>query len=88
MVADERELVGQIARTTGLDPARAARVIADVLAAQSETVGQYVRRRHRELQSDGRNNAEIYPQLHAEIAARRFASETLSERQLRRLIYG
>lgn len=88
MSVTEWELVGHIARSTGLDPTRAARVVADVLAAQSETVGQYVRRRHRELQADGLTNAEIYPRLHAEIAARRFASEEFSERQLRRLIYG
>lgn len=81
-------LVLQIARTTGLPPAVAARVLADVLAYFDETVPEFVRRRHRELQRRGRTNDEIFSQIAAELPARRVAATDLTRRQLRRLVYG
>lgn len=82
------ELIEHLVRTTGLEPSRAARILAEVLALQDETVGQFVRRRHRELQREGFANAEIYGRLADELLGRRFAASDLSERQLRRLVYG
>jgi hypothetical protein len=82
------ELVRHVVVSTGLGPETAARVIADVLAYFGETTEQFVRRRHAELHRRGHGNAVIWPALAAELAERRVAAPTLSERQLRRIVYG
>lgn len=74
--------------TTGLDEAQAARLIEDVVAFHAEPVEQYVRRRHAELKVRGARNAEIFTRLSDELAARVVAAPRLSERQLRRIVYG
>ncbi|WP_018680675.1 hypothetical protein [Actinokineospora enzanensis] len=82
------DLVRHVVGTTGLPPEVAARVVADVVAYFGETVEQYVRRRHGELRRGQHRNAEIWALLRAELAARPVAAPPLSERQLRRLVYG
>ncbi len=82
------DLVAHVAASTGLPPREAARVVEDVLAVLGESVGEYVRRRHAALQRTGAHNAEIFPTLRSELAGRRFRAPELSERQLRRLVYG
>lgn len=74
--------------TTGLEPAEATRVIEDVLAFHHQPVEAYVRRRHSELKLRGAKNADIFNVLRAELADRLVAAPDLSERQLRRMIYG
>ncbi|MGW5051664.1 hypothetical protein [Actinokineospora sp. NPDC004072] len=81
-------LVRHVAQSTGLPPAVAARVVADVVAYYDETVEEFVRRRHAELRSRQRRNAEIWTAIAAEVAERPFAAGPLSERQLRRIVYG
>ena len=81
-------LVRHVALSTGLPPSIAARVVADVLAYHHETVEEFVRRRHAELRVKQHRNAEIWALLAEELAARRFAADALSERQLRRIVYG
>ncbi len=83
-----QELVRHIAATTGLSEATAARVVADVAAYFAETVETYVRRRHAELKSKNRRNDEIWPSIAAELGTRRFGARELTERQLRRMVYG
>lgn len=83
-----RDLAGYLAASTGLPSSTAMRVIADVTAYFSETVEDFVRRRHTELQRGQRNNDEIWPLIAAELSQRRFAAPGLSQRQLRRLVYG
>ncbi|WP_253840259.1 hypothetical protein [Actinokineospora globicatena] len=82
------DLVRYVAGTTGLPPGIAARVVSDVLAYFGETVEQYVRRRHTELRRGQVRNAEIWARVAGELAARPVAAPVLSERQLRRIIYG
>ncbi|MDE9366695.1 hypothetical protein PZ938_13860 [Luteipulveratus sp. YIM 133132] len=84
----ERDLVDRVAASTGLSPAEAARVVDDVLAFYGETVEQFVRRRHAHLQTYGARNAEIFATLAEELEDRRVAAPRLSERQLRRIVYG
>ncbi|MEV6280761.1 hypothetical protein [Nocardia sp. NPDC051832] len=88
--ADEplRDLVRHVAGSTGLPIGVAARVVADVLAYFDETTEDYVRRRHSELHARGRKNAEIWAQLIAELGARPTRAGELTERQLRRIVYG
>lgn len=85
-VADD--LIGHLVQTTPLSAGVAARVVAEVVHHFSEPVDSFVRRRHRELQEAGRANPEIFRQISAELAGRRFAAPELSERQLRRMVYG
>ncbi|HWL79080.1 MAG TPA: hypothetical protein VNR19_16075 [Microbacterium sp.] len=84
----DADLVARIATSTGLSPAEAARVVEDVLAWYREPVEEYVRRRHASLRTYGRRNEEIYAQIAAELRERLVAAPGLSERQVRRVIYG
>jgi hypothetical protein len=84
-----QDLVRNVAASTGLPEAIASRVVTDVAAYFSETVDQFVTRRHAELQGkSNKRNDDIWPQLAAELKARRFRAEDLTERQLRRIVYG
>jgi hypothetical protein len=83
LVVMDPELVRHVAASTGLPGPVAARVVADVVAYFSETSEEYVRRRHRELQA-----AEIWAVIASELAARPVRSGEVSERQLRRIVYG
>jgi hypothetical protein len=83
-----QELVRHVARSTGLDEATASRVVADVMAYFGQTVEEYVVRRHETLKSRNRKNDEIWPLIVGELQARRFKAGELSERQLRRMVYG
>ena len=87
-VLPDSRLVRHVVATTGLQPAEAARVIDDVLAFHQEPVEAYVRRRHGELKLRGAKNADIFTVLQDELADRLVAAPDLSERQLRRMIYG
>ncbi|PPK66712.1 hypothetical protein V5P93_004749 [Actinokineospora auranticolor] len=82
------DLVRHVAGTTGLSPEVAARVVADIVAYFGETVEDYVRRRHAELRRGQYRNAQIWTRVAAELAARPVAAPALSERQLRRIVYG
>jgi hypothetical protein len=82
------DLVRHVSASTDLPPPTAARVIADVVAYFGETIEEFVRRRHGELQRRQFKNDEIWPVIAAELGQRRFAAPGLSERQLRRIVYG
>jgi hypothetical protein len=84
----DAELVARVSATTGLTPPEAARVVEDVLTWFSEPVEDYVRRRHTSLRTYGHRNEAIYAQIAAELRDRLVAAPELSERQIRRVIYG
>ncbi len=84
----DADLVSRLAASTGLSPGEAARVAADVLAWYCEPVEAYVRRRHAYLQTYGKKNNEIFALIAAELAGRLVAAPDLSQRQLRRIVYG
>ena len=84
----EQTLVDHVVASTGLTPAEAARVIDDVLAFHAESVEEFVRRRHAQLKTYGARNDEIFARIAEEVAGRVVAAPRLSERQLRRMIYG
>ena len=83
-----QELARYLAASTGLPQPTAIRVIADVTTYFSETIQEFVQRRHAELQRAQRKNDEIWPVIAAELRQRRFPAPSLSHRQLRRLVYG
>jgi hypothetical protein len=81
-------LVERIAASTGLSPSDAARVVEDVVAFHAEPVEDFVRRRHAHLKTYGAKNDEIFARIAEELAGRVVAAPDLTERQLRRMIYG
>jgi hypothetical protein len=83
-----QDLVRHVARSTGLDEATASRVVADVMAYFGQTVEEYVVQRHGNLKSRNRKNDEIWPLIMDELRTRRFKADGLSERKLRRMVYG
>lgn len=86
--APDPALVRHIAATTGLATAEAVRVVEDVLAFHDESVEDFVRRRHARLKTHGVKNPEAFARIAEELAGRPVAAPRLSERQLRRIIYG
>lgn len=74
--------------STGLTPGEAMRLVEDVLSFHAEPVKDFVRRRHAELKTYGARNPEIFERISRELADRVVAAPRLTERQLRRLIYG
>lgn len=81
-------LVAHVVASTGLTPAEATRLIEDVVSFHGEPVADYVRRRHAELKTHGAKNPEIFARIGAELEMRVVAAPELSERQLRRIVYG
>ncbi|MCW2737879.1 MAG: hypothetical protein JWN97_2523 [Nocardioides sp.] len=81
-------LVAHVVATTSLTPGEAARVVEDVIAFHSQPVEVYVRERHARLQTYGARNAEIFTRIAEELRERVVAAPELSERQLRRIVYG
>ncbi|WP_372734406.1 hypothetical protein [Nocardioides sp.] len=74
--------------TTGLSEAEAGRVVDDVVSYLAEPVEDYVRRRHAEMKTYGAKNPQIFEQIATELADRVVAAPVLTERQLRRIVYG
>lgn len=85
---DLDDLVAHVARSSGLDPSQARRIVDDVLSYLGESPEDFVRRRHTALLRLGRRNDEIYARLADEVAQRRFPAPPYSLRQIRRIIYG
>ena len=81
-------LVSHVVATTSLTPGEAARVIEDVIAFHAQPVEEYVRARHASLKTYGGKNPEIFAQIAEELRDRVVAPPELSERQLRRIVYG
>lgn len=81
-------LVERIAASTGLTATEAARVVEDVVAFHAEPVEDYVRRRHAHLKTYGAKNEQIFARIAEELAGRVVAAPALTERQLRRIVYG
>lgn len=82
------DLVRHVAASTGLPPSTAARVIADVIGFFGETAEEFVQRRHTELRRRQYRNDQIWRAIAAELAERPVAAPALTERQLRRMVYG
>ncbi|MEC4018081.1 hypothetical protein [Streptomyces sp. H27-D2] len=86
--SSHEDLIDHLMRSTPLQRGEAARVVLDVLAYFDETTEEFIRRRHRELQSGGLVNADIFERIAAELPHRAVAPPDLSLRQLRRVVYG
>jgi hypothetical protein len=82
------DLIVRLTQTGRLSVREASHLVDEVLAFHGDSLEQFVQRRHRQLQRDGLKNPEIYAQVAQEVGRRRFRVPALSERQVRRLIYG
>lgn len=87
MYVDPR-LLRHVEQSSGLSPTEARRLVEDVLSFHDEPLEEWVRRRHGELRTYGARNAEIFTRLREELRGHVVAAPELSERQLRRIIYG
>jgi len=85
---DLDDLMAHVARSSGLSPSQARRIVDDVLTYLAESPEDFVRRRHAALSRLGRRNDEIYARIADEVAGRRFPAPLYSLRQIRRIIYG
>ncbi|HWD24962.1 MAG TPA: hypothetical protein VG368_05830 [Acidimicrobiales bacterium] len=82
------DLVVHLTRITPLTEAGARRVVEEVITYFDEPLEDVIRRRHRELHAAGAKNEVIYRRIAAELHRRPVAARKLSERQIRRVIYG
>ena len=82
------ELVDHLCRQSPLTPAEAQKLVDEVLAYYNESAQCFIRRRHYELQKSGLANSSIYRLIGDELKRHRFVAEPLTERQIRRAIYG
>jgi hypothetical protein len=82
------DLVAYLESTSRLSRPETERLVREVVEFFAESIEDFVARRHRELRAHGLRNDAIYARISAEIAERRFAAPPLTERQIRRLIYG
>jgi hypothetical protein len=82
------DLLDHLATTSGLSRDQAMKIVAEVLTYFDEPLEIFVRRRHRELQSEGLANAAIYQRIRNDLKFWRVAAPETSERQIRRIIYG
>lgn len=64
------------------------KLVAELRDHWSETQEELVMRRHRELQREGVPNRLVYGRIRDELPAWRVSPRPLTERQIRRLIYG
>ena len=77
-----------VTQNFGIEPAAFERLFEAFAAYFDVSLEEFVRRRHLELQKAGARNETIYAALLAEARDMRFAERGLTERRIRRLIYG
>jgi hypothetical protein len=85
---DLPDLIDYLVRSSRLTRSEAARVVNEILEFMSDTPEDYIRRRHLQLQAQGLPNEAIFVQIAAELGQRRFRAPELTQRQIRRAIYG
>ncbi len=84
----DADWVSALARNYSLSEVVLQRLIEEFLAATDLTAEQYVAERHLTLRQAGMSNTEIYQALQVEVEKGRFRTRPLSQRQVRRWIYG
>ena len=86
---DIQPLIDHLCHSSDLTPLQAQKVIAEVIAYFAESTEDFVCRRHRELkQETGLANPLIFRRIESELQQLVFAAPKLTQRQIRRIIYG
>jgi len=83
-----KDLTNHLTAISGLQPPAITRILQEIFAYFDESVEEFILRRHTSLQEIGYTNVEIYNQISTELANHRFPPPTLTQRQIRRIIYG
>ena len=81
-------LIERLVRVRGLSPSSAKQIVEEVTGFYSETLEEFVIRRHLELRAEGKRNADIYRRIREEVRRWRFCAPLPSERRIRRIVYG
>ena len=84
----ESDLLAHLQAVTGLEPAVLRKILGEMIDWFDEDLSTWIHRRHQELRRQGLSNREIYPLLLEEARRMLVRPNSLSERQIRRLIYG
>ncbi len=84
----DNEFKNHITDTFNISEHDFERLLEEFLGHFASTLEEFVRRRHLELQREGKKNEEIYRVIREETAGRRFSSRPPSLRRVRRIIYG
>jgi hypothetical protein len=84
----EADLIRHLRTLTGLEAGVLEKILNEVKSWYAEDLDAWILRRHRELQSQKLRNLEIYKTIREEAAGMLIRPARLSERQIRRVIYG
>jgi hypothetical protein len=87
-MAREGDLLHHLQGVTGLESRVLEKILAEIDAWFDEDLTHWTRRHHRELQRQGLHNRDIYPRLREAARTALVRPGPLTERQIRRLIYG
>ena len=87
-IIDKTEFKTYVTTTYALNENDFERLLEDINVFYDLEIKDFIRIRHLELKSNGLKNDQIYAFLKKEIEARRFKNGQISERQIRRMIYG
>jgi len=87
-MGSEEDLIQHLRAVTGLEAELLAKILNEVKSWYSEDLTAWVLRRHEEMQHQGMRNREIYGRIRDEAARMLVRPAQLSERQIRRMIYG
>ena len=86
---DIQPLINHLCQNSDLTLSQARRAVYEVIAYFSESPDDYVRRRHQEIkQEQGLANPEIFKRIETELKQLVLAAPLLTQRQIRRIIYG
>ena len=86
---DLQPLINHLCHSSNLSPQQAQKLVDEVIDYFSQTPEDYVRRRHLEIrQETGLTNPQIFQRIETEMAQLVFAAPALTQRQIRRIIYG
>jgi hypothetical protein len=84
----EGDLLLHLQTVTGQSRSLLGKILEETRAWYAKDLQTWIRERHRELQRQGLRNREIYPRLQKEVRQILVRPAPLSERQIRRMIYG
>jgi len=71
------ELIDHLCRSSQLTASEAEHLVNEVLNYFSQTVEEYLRSRHQELQSQGIGNSQIFVLLQRELNNKRFCAKRI-----------
>ncbi|MCK4303125.1 MAG: hypothetical protein KAY24_02705 [Candidatus Eisenbacteria sp.] len=84
----DSELLQHLQTVTGQGEPLLAKILEEIQSWYTRDLSTWIRDRHRELQRHGFRNREIYPRLRDESQRILVHPGPLTERQIRRIIYG